>query len=113
MTKSLLGHTDYKYLRYQVIHTPGILDRPFVERTIIELCTITALSHLRVVVLFFVNIFGSCGYTIAQQAALSHSIESLFMNNPLVIVCKKTDLQQLAGPSEEHMKLVMQMKAEA
>lgn len=28
-TKSLfVGHTDYKYLRWQVIDTPGILDRP-------------------------------------------------------------------------------------
>ena len=106
MTKSLFArHTDYKYLGYQVIDTPGILDRPFVERTIIELCTITALAHLRVVVLFFVNIFGSCGYTIAQQAELFYCIESLFMNKPLVIVCTKTDLQPLDGLSEEDMKL--------
>lgn len=28
-TKSLyVGHTDYKYLRYQVIDTPSILDHP-------------------------------------------------------------------------------------
>ncbi|KAA0061017.1 nucleolar GTP-binding protein 1-like [Cucumis melo var. makuwa] len=113
-TKSLfVGHTDYKYLRYQVIDTPGILDRPFEDRNIIEMCSITALAHLRAAVLFFLDISGSCGYTIAQQAALFHSIKSLFMNKPLIIVCNKTDLQPLDGISEEDMKLVKEMQAEA
>ncbi|KAH0451538.1 hypothetical protein IEQ34_018837 [Dendrobium chrysotoxum] len=113
-TKSLfVGHTDYKYLRYQVIDTPGILDRPFEDRNIIEMCSITALAHLRSAVLFFLDISGSCGYSIAQQAALFHSIKSLFMNKPLIIVCNKIDLQPLDGLSEEDMKLVMEMKAEA
>ncbi|KAL2510208.1 Nucleolar GTP-binding protein 1 [Forsythia ovata] len=113
-TKSLfVGHTDYKYLRYQVIDTPGILDRPFEDRNIIEMCSITALAHLRASVLFFLDISGSCGYSVAQQAALFHSIKSLFMNKPLIIVCNKTDLQALEGISEDDMKLVMEMKAEA
>ncbi|KAG4211459.1 hypothetical protein ERO13_A02G105700v2 [Gossypium hirsutum] len=113
-TKSLfVGHTDYKYLRYQVIDTPGILDRPFEDRNIIEMCSITALAHLRAAVLFFLDISGSCGYSIAQQAALFHSIKSLFMNKPLIIVCNKTDLQPLDGISEEDRKLVMEMKTEA
>ncbi|KAK5776197.1 hypothetical protein PVK06_044156 [Gossypium arboreum] len=63
--------------------------------------------------LFFLDISGSCGYSIAQQAALFHSIKSLFMNKPLIIVCNKTDLQPLDGISEEDRKLVMEMKAEA
>ena len=113
-TKSLfVGHTDYKYLRYQVIDTPGILDRPFEDRNIIEMCSITALAHLRAAVLFFLDVSGSCGYSIAQQAALFHSIKSLFMDKPLTIVCNKTDLQPLEGISEEDMKLVMEMKSEA
>lgn len=113
-TKSLfVGHTDYKYLRYQVIDTPGILDRPFEDRNIIEMCSITALAHLRAAVLFFLDISGSCGYSIAQQAALFHSIKSLFMNKPLIIVCNKIDLQPLDGLPEEDMKLVEEMKAEA
>ncbi|KAK7272650.1 hypothetical protein RJT34_29385 [Clitoria ternatea] len=114
-TKSLfLGHTDYKHLTYQVIDAPGILDRPFEDRNIIEMCSITALAHLRASsILFFLDISGACGYSIAQQANLFHSIKSLFMNKPLIIVCNKTDLQPLASISEEDMKLVMEMKAEA
>ncbi|CAB4298259.1 unnamed protein product [Prunus armeniaca] len=101
-------------LMWMSSHTPGILDRPFEDRNIIEMCSITALAHLRAAaVLFFLDISGSCGYSIAQQAALFHSIKSLFMNKPLIIVCNKTDLQPLEGISEEDMKLVMEMKSEA
>lgn len=46
-TKSLfVGHTDYKYLRWQVIDTPGILDHSLEERNTIEMQAITALAHL-------------------------------------------------------------------
>ncbi|CAI0449997.1 unnamed protein product [Linum tenue] len=113
-TKSLfVGHTDYKYLRYQVIDTPGILDRPFEDRNIIEMCSITALAHLRAAILFFLDLSGSCGYSIVQQAALFHSIKELFSNKPLIIVCNKTDLQPLEGLNEGDKKLVMEMKSEA
>ena len=41
-TKSIyVGHTDYKYLRWQVLDTPGILDRPLEERNTIEMQSIT------------------------------------------------------------------------
>ncbi|PPD66794.1 hypothetical protein GOBAR_DD36328 [Gossypium barbadense] len=73
--KSLfVGHTDYKYLGYQVIDTPGILDRPFKDRN--KRFSITALASLRAAVLFFLDVSGSCGYNIAQHAALFHNIKS-------------------------------------
>ncbi|CAN6483574.1 unnamed protein product [Victoria cruziana] len=113
-TKSLfVGHTDYKYLRYQVIDTPGILDRPFEDRNIIEMCSITALAHLRAAILFFLDVSGSCGYTVKQQASLFHSIKSLFANKPLIIVCNKIDLQSLESLPEEDLRLVTEMKEEA
>jgi GTP1/Obg family GTP-binding protein len=37
-TKSLfVGHLDYKYLRWQVIDTPGVLDHPLEEMNTIEM----------------------------------------------------------------------------
>ncbi|XP_013586018.1 PREDICTED: nucleolar GTP-binding protein 1 [Brassica oleracea var. oleracea] len=112
-TKSLfVGHTDYKCLRYQVIDTPGVLDRPMEDRNIIEMCSVTALAYLRAAVLFFLDVSGSCGYTIAQQASLFHSLKSSFANKPLVIVCNKTDLVSVESLSEEDLKLIEEMKTE-
>eukprot|EP00250_Pteridium_aquilinum_P003663 c13972_g1_i1 orf=232-2247(+) len=113
-TKSLfVGHTDYKYLRWQVIDTPGILDHPLEDRNTIEMLSITALAHLRAAVLFFVDLSGACGYTIEQQAALFHSIEPLFANKPLLVVCNKVDLQPFETLREEEKKIIMEMKEEA
>lgn len=113
-TKSLfVGHTDYKYLRWQVIDTPGILDHPLEDRNTIEMLSVTALAHLRAAVLFVLDVSGSCGYSIEQQAALFHSIKPLFANKPLLIVCNKIDLQPLESLPEEELKILSEMKAEA
>lgn len=69
-TKSLfVGHLDYKYLRWQVIDTPGVLDHPLEEMNTIEMQSITALAHLRSVVLYFMDLSEQCGYTVEAQAS--------------------------------------------
>ena len=95
-TKSIyVGHTDYKYLRWQVLDTPGILDRPLEERNTLEMQSITAMAHLRAVVLYIVDASEQCGYTIKQQSDLFHSIKPLFANKPLVVAINKTDVRKL------------------
>jgi nucleolar GTP-binding protein len=67
-TKSLfVGHLDYKYLRWQVIDTPGILDHPLEEMNTIEMQSITALAHLKSCVLYFMDLSEQCGYTVEAQ----------------------------------------------
>jgi len=58
---------DYKYLRWQVIDTPGILDHPIEDRNTIEMQSITALAHLRACVLYFMDLSENCGYSIKEQ----------------------------------------------
>lgn len=92
-TKSLfVGHCDYKYLRWQVIDTPGILDHELEDRNTIEMQSITALAHLRACVLFFVDPSEECGYKLEKQLSLFKSISPLFANKPIVVVANKTDL---------------------
>jgi nucleolar GTP-binding protein len=113
-TKSLyVGHTDYKYLRWQVIDTPGILDRPLEERNTIEMQSVTALAHLRAAVLYVIDVSEQCGFTLAQQAALFHSIKPLFANKPVLIVVNKTDVRKLEDLSEEESALLEEMAKEA
>ena len=67
-TKSLyIGHMDYRYLRWQVVDTPGILDHPLEERNTIEMQAITALAHLRAAVLYIMDLSGQCGHSIKEQ----------------------------------------------
>jgi len=92
-TKSLyVGHTDYKYLRWQVVDTPGILDHPLEERNTIEMQAITALAHLRAIVLYFVDPSEQCGHSLEQQKALFDNIKPLFNNKPLLVVSNKSDV---------------------
>ena len=92
-TQSLfVGHMDYHYLRWQVIDTPGVLDRELEQRNTIEMQAITALAHLRAAVLFFVDPSEQCGYPMAQQLRLFHSLRPLFGDKPLLLVCNKVDL---------------------
>jgi nucleolar GTP-binding protein len=88
-----VGHCDYRYLRWQVIDTPGILDHPLEERNTIEMQAITALAHLTCSVLYFVDISEQCGYTIEQQCSLFRSIQPLFANKQLIVVVNKVDQQ--------------------
>ncbi|CAD7695287.1 unnamed protein product [Ostreobium quekettii] len=113
-TKSLyVGHMDYRYLRWQVIDTPGLLDRPLEDRNTIEMQSITALAHLRAAILYIVDISEECGYSIAQQAALFHSIKPLFVNKPVLIVCNKIDVTSMESLGEKDQKILTEMAKEA
>merc|ERR1712173_304417 len=107
-TKSLyVGHTDYKYLRWQVIDTPGILDHPLEDRNTIEMQAITALAHLRAAVLYFLDPSEQCGHTLEQQKNLFDSFRPLFNNKPLIVVANKMDVVkrgELAPEKEEILK---------
>lgn len=92
-TKALfVGHMDHRFLRWQVVDTPGILDRPLEERNTIEMQAITALAHLQCCVLYFLDISEQCGYPIEQQLKLFESIRPLFANKQVMMVANKTDV---------------------
>ncbi|KAL7534108.1 hypothetical protein ACHAXR_005639 [Thalassiosira sp. AJA248-18] len=106
-TKSLfVGHTDYKYLRWQVIDTPGILDHPLEQRNTIEMQAITALAHLTCSVLYFMDISEQCGFTIEQQCNLFRSIQPLFANKQLVLVINKIDAQPYETLEEDKKVMI-------
>uniref|UniRef100_A0AAV1TWY3 Nucleolar GTP-binding protein 1 n=1 Tax=Peronospora matthiolae TaxID=2874970 RepID=A0AAV1TWY3_9STRA len=106
-TKALyVGHLDYKYLRWQVIDTPGILDHALEDRNTIEMQAVTALAHLQASVLFFMDISEQCGFTIEQQLSLFENIRPLFANKPLVLVCNKIDQMRFDALSDDHQSMI-------
>ncbi|XP_042330099.1 GTP-binding protein 4 [Sceloporus undulatus] len=112
-TKSLfVGHMDYKYLRWQVVDTPGILDHPLEERNTIEMQAITALAHLRAAVLYVMDISEQCGHSLEEQLELFGNIKPLFANKPLIIVANKCDVKRISELSEENQKMFADLEAD-
>nr|XP_056713266.1 GTP-binding protein 4 [Euleptes europaea] len=112
-TKSLfVGHMDYKYLRWQVVDTPGILDHPLEERNTIEMQAITALAHLRAAVLYIMDISEQCGHSLEEQLELFKNIKPLFANKPLLIVANKCDVKRISELSEENQKMFADLEAD-
>src|SRR5207248_841979 len=109
-TKSLfVGHLDYKYLRWQAIDTPGILDHPLEERNTIEMQSITAMAHLRACIMFFMDLSEQCGYSVVDQVKLYHSIKPLFANKPTLLVINKIDVMKPEDLSEDEQSLLREI----
>jgi nucleolar GTP-binding protein len=102
-TKALfVGHMDHRFLRWQVVDTPGILDRPLEERNTIEMQAITALAHLQCCVLYFLDISEQCGFPIDQQLKLFESIQPLFANKQVMMIANKTDVLPYESLAAHH-----------
>ncbi|KIY68466.1 P-loop containing nucleoside triphosphate hydrolase protein [Cylindrobasidium torrendii FP15055 ss-10] len=109
-TKSLfVGHLDFKYLRWQVIDTPGILDHPLEEMNTIEMQSITAMAHLKCAILYFMDLSEQCGYTVEAQCKLFHSIKPLFSGKPTVLVINKIDVTRLEDLHPDTRALVQEI----
>ncbi|XP_074123324.1 GTP-binding protein 4 [Sminthopsis crassicaudata] len=112
-TKSLfVGHMDYRYLRWQVVDTPGILDHPLEDRNTIEMQAITALAHLRAAVLYVMDVSEQCGHNLEEQLKLFKNIKPLFANKPLIIVANKCDVKRISELPEDDQKIFADLEAE-
>ena len=92
-----VGMFEKKYLRYQVIDTPGLLDRPFEQRNAIELRAILALRHLADAIVFVVDPSETCGYRMPEQEHLLGEIQTEFKGIPIFVVENKLDLVSTAS----------------
>jgi nucleolar GTP-binding protein len=86
-----VGHFERDRIRYQVVDTPGLLDRPADERNDIEQQAVSALTHLGDCLLFLVDASGDCGYPLDAQLALRDAVTADFEDVPLLTVCNKAD----------------------
>ncbi|WP_232700393.1 NOG1 family protein [Halobacterium wangiae] len=87
-----VGHFEHDRVRWQLVDTPGLLDRPADERNEIENQAVSALAHAGDVILFFLDPSGTCGYPLEDQRALRAEVAAQFPDVPLVTVCNKIDL---------------------
>jgi len=90
-TQIHVGHVERDHIRYQLIDTPGLLDRPPEERNDIENQAISALEHLADAVLVLVDASGECGFPIDVQLDLREDIVERFESAPVLTVANKAD----------------------
>ncbi len=63
--------------------------------------------------LYVLDVSEQCGHSLAQQAALFHSIKPLFANKPLLVVANKVDVTQLDSLAPADKALIDEMVSEA
>ena len=83
--------------RYQVIDTPGLLDRPFEERNPIEKQGVIALTLLSKVCIYMFDPTGHCGFPLEPQLSLLASIRKAVPELSFIIVVNKSDLSLPEG----------------
>ncbi|MDH7509153.1 MAG: 50S ribosome-binding GTPase [Methanomassiliicoccales archaeon] len=93
-----IGHFTARRKKYQVVDTPGLLDRKLEERNRIELQAILALRHLADIIIFLIDPSETSGYSIKDQLALLESIKMNFANIPIIEVENKSDIIKTESP---------------
>jgi len=92
-----VGHIEqtvrYEKKRYQIIDTPGLLDRPLKERNTIERQAIAALRHLADLIVFIFDPSGTSGYQMNEQTDMLENLKKLFHDVPFIILENKADIQ--------------------
>lgn len=87
-----LGHFTFRRLQYQMVDTPGLLDRPMDKRNDIEMQAISALENLGSLVLFLIDESENCGMTIEEQNNLLEEILELLAETTVMIISTKADI---------------------
>lgn len=109
-----VGHFDKDGIIFQIIDTPGLLDRELEERNEMELKATLALRHLATVIIFVLDPSEYCGYTLDSQFSILSDIKSAFPEIDIIEVENKSDIVKtdsnimkisaLSGEGVEHLK---------
>jgi len=93
-----IGHLKlrdkYRNGIFQIIDTPGLLDRPLPRRNMIEKQAIAALSSLADIIVFILDPSESCGYPIKSQMNLLKQLQKMFKESEFIIVENKSDVKK-------------------
>lgn len=97
-----IGHFERRWQKYQIIDTPGLLDRPVQDMNQIELNAMVALEHLADLILFIFDPSQTSGFPVENQVNLYWEIKKIFRNTPILSIFNKMDLVE----DEENVKYI-------
>ena len=87
---------------YQMVDTPGLLDRPMKERNQIEMQAIAALEHLGDVLLFLIDRTDESTTQISEQERLLDEVRGLLSDRQVLVVSTKSDLIEGEEIQDDH-----------
>lgn len=90
-----VGHFMSNEKIFQVIDTPGLLDREMEKRNEMEKKAILALRHLADVIVFVIDPTEDCGYDLDSQLRILSDIKSRFPDITIIEVENKVDIMSL------------------
>lgn len=100
-----IGHLERRWQKYQIIDTPGLLDRPIEDMNNIELNAMVALEHLADGILFIFDASETSGYPLNNQFMLYESLKKIF-NLPIICLFNKIDLVENINYLKEYTNKV-------
>ncbi len=90
----IVGHYYHRHEKIQLIDTPGVLDRPGIERNAIERQALSAIVNIADALLFILDPSAHCGYPLEEQVRLLEEVKSL-VQVPIVVVSNKADITSI------------------
>ena len=90
----VVGHVQDDWRKYQIVDTPGLLDREFEERNDIEKQAILALRYLTDVMVFVIDPSETCGFHRDVQEKLLATVEKNFEGVPIIVAESKSDIMK-------------------
>jgi nucleolar GTP-binding protein len=104
----VVGYFERNRAKYQIVDTPGLLDRPFEDRNQIEKKAVLALTLLTDLCIFIIDPTGHCGYSLEPQLNLFSSIARTARGMRFIVCINKIDLPLPEGVSIEEVDKAVQ-----
>lgn len=96
----IVGYFEEKRKKFQIIDTPGLLDRPFIERNPIEKQGVLALSLISSVCVYMLDPTHHCGFPLEPQLHLLRSLSESIPEMRFIVVVNKIDIKRPDGPAQ-------------
>jgi len=88
----IVGHIQDDWRKFQIVDTPGLLDREFDKRNDIEKQAVLALRYLTDVMLFVIDPSETCGFKLDVQEKLLSTIQESFAGVKIIVAESKSDI---------------------
>ena len=100
-----IGNYELGYKKYQIIDTPGLLDRSINDMNEIELNAIAALEHLGNIIIYIFDPSETSGFLMENQYLLYAVIKKVF-ETQMICLFNKTDLLEDDSVIEEYSQKI-------